>query len=146
MGFSWPTLVWRRLANIDRWVQKVSKGRWALIGRVDNSLVLTTVGRRSGRARSSPLVYVRDQDALIIVGTNFGQRNHPSWSANLMAHPTATVLMKGRSFTVDAEPVIDEQARSHAWGLMTRHWSGYAAYAERSGREIRIFRLIPRKE
>ena len=72
---------------IDPWALHRSKGRVA--SRVYGllALLLTTIGRRSGEPRVSPLLYMRHEDDFVVVGTNFGQRHHPAWTANLIDRP-----------------------------------------------------------
>jgi len=55
------------------------------------SLLLVTTGARSGQPRTSPLIYMRDSESFVVVGTNFGQSHHPAWTANLLAHPRAAI-------------------------------------------------------
>ena len=49
------------------------------------ALILTTTGRKSGQPRTTVLSYVRDDHRLLVLGSNFGQQRHPSWSTNLIA-------------------------------------------------------------
>jgi deazaflavin-dependent oxidoreductase (nitroreductase family) len=104
----------------------------------------TTTGRRSGRPRTNPLTYARDGGDYVVVGSNYGKAHHPAWSANLIAEPRATIHIQGRELPVEAELVTDQDERQRLWTLMTRVWPAYDAYARRSGRQIRIFRLRPR--
>jgi deazaflavin-dependent oxidoreductase (nitroreductase family) len=63
-------------------------------------LLLTTVGRKSGERRETPLTYQREGDRLFLVGSSFGQSNHPAWSWNLLADPKAWVTMGGKEIAV----------------------------------------------
>jgi deazaflavin-dependent oxidoreductase (nitroreductase family) len=141
----WFAAAGRRLTPLDRRLYRLSHGRWSVIGRtVLPSLLITTTGRTSGLPRTQPLLYAVDGDAYIVVGSNWGQAHHPAWSANLLAEPTARVILLDREFDVDAT-LITGAERDRLWQLLLPIWPGYAAYAERAeGRQIRIFRLTPR--
>src|SRR4051812_48841240 len=66
------------------------------------TLLLTTTGRKSGEARSTPVLYLQDGDRLVVVASNFGREHHPAWSANLLADPRATVRIRDRERSVVA--------------------------------------------
>lgn len=107
------------------------------------SLVITTTGRRSGKPRSNPLLYVPDGDAYVVIGSNWGQAHQPSWALNLLATPSAEIDIKGRRIPVRADPA-DGAERDRLWQLLVTEWPAYQTYVQRSGgREIRIFRLVP---
>jgi deazaflavin-dependent oxidoreductase (nitroreductase family) len=140
----WFAALGRRLAPLDRRLYRLTQGRWSVIGRhVLPTLLITTTGRKSGLPRTQPLLYATDGDGYIVVGSNWGQANHPAWSSNLLAQPTARVTVGDREFDVCAT-LITGPERDRLWQLVQPIWPGYAAYAERAeGREIRIFRLMP---
>lgn len=141
---SWPgfTPVARRLVTVDRWLGRLTRGRFVALGMAP-SLVLTTTGRRSGQPRSQPLQYVRDGDDLIVIASNWGGEKDPGWSWNLRAEPRARVTLGGREM-----PVVAHEAeggdRERLWTLIVDQWPGYEAYRTRaSHRRLRIFRLTP---
>src|SRR4029450_3315772 len=87
----------RRLVPVDRWLARRTRGRFVAFGRRDlPSLLLTTTGRRTGTPHPTPLLYVPDGDGFVVIGSNWGQRHHPSWTVNLIANPAATVSVGGR--------------------------------------------------
>ena len=91
----WFAATMRLLVPADRLVGRLTQGRVVAFGLVP-SLVLTTTGRRSGKPRSNPLLYVPDGDAYVVIGSNWGQPHQPAWSLNLLAQPAAEVDVKGR--------------------------------------------------
>jgi len=105
-------------------------------------MLLTTTGRRSGLPRAQPLLCTPDGDGYVVVASNWGQRHHPAWSANLIAEPRARALVDGREFDVVAT-LAEGPERDRLWSLVTRIWPGYDDYARRAGRPIRVFRLAP---
>ncbi|HXV91953.1 MAG TPA: nitroreductase family deazaflavin-dependent oxidoreductase [Pseudonocardia sp.] len=100
-------------------------------------------GRRSDRAaRLSPMLYVRRGDDFAVLGTNFGRRNHPGWTANLLAHPEASVEVGPERLTVTAR-TADSSVRDELWPRFVALYPGVAGHAERCGRVPRMFLLHP---
>jgi len=141
----WFAAVAARLAPLDGRVQRWTRGRWSLIGRHQlPSLLLTTTGRRSGLERTQPLLYARDGTDFVVTGSNFGQQQHPAWTANLLARPEATATVDGTPVPVRAVLATGEE-RDRLWKLLVATWPAYTTYRQRAaGRQIRVFRLIPR--
>ncbi|GAB3252221.1 nitroreductase family deazaflavin-dependent oxidoreductase [Micromonospora halotolerans] len=138
----WFAATMRLLVPADRLVGRLTKGRVVAFGLVP-SLVLTTTGRRSGKPRSNPLLYVPDGDAFVVIGSNWGQQHQPAWSLNLLAQPAAEVAVKGRRVPVRAEPISGAE-RERLFARLVEEWPAYRTYVERAGgREIRVFRLVP---
>jgi deazaflavin-dependent oxidoreductase (nitroreductase family) len=139
---AWFAATARRLVPVDRWLAARTGGRWSVIGRhVLPALLLTTVGRRSGQPRTQPLLYTRDGDAFVVVGSNWGQTHHPAWSANLLAQPEATVTVDDSSIPVRAVHATGAE-RDRLWTMVLDTWPAYRTYAQRAdGRDLRIFRL-----
>ncbi len=106
------------------------------------TLLLTTRGRRTGQPRTMPLLYIRDDDAFVVVGSNWGKRDHPGWSANLLAEPAATVQVGGQRTRVRAK-LVQGRDRDRLWARLQEAYPPYEAYKERSGRELRLLRLEP---
>jgi deazaflavin-dependent oxidoreductase (nitroreductase family) len=139
----WFAAVGRRLVPVDTWVQRRTGGRLTVLGALDlPKLLLTTTGRRSGESRTVPLLYLPDGDRYVVIASNWGQAHHPAWSGNLLAEPAATVTVGGRERAVRAR-LADEAERARLWPEVTRIWPGYDDYAERSGRDLRVFVLEP---
>src|SRR5918995_182327 len=140
----WFPTVGRRFVPVDRALQRLTKGRIDALGRRHlPTLLLTTVGAKSGLPRTVPLLYVADGDGWVVTASNWGQRHHPAWSGNLLASPDATVEVGGRTVPVRAE-LAEGEVRDLLWSRVTTVWPAYDTYEERSGRHIRVFRLAPR--
>ncbi|HEX2774683.1 MAG TPA: nitroreductase/quinone reductase family protein [Micromonosporaceae bacterium] len=137
----WFAAAARPLVPADRFLGRLTRGRLVALGLVP-SLIITTIGRRSGRPRSNPLLYVRDGDAYAVVGSNWGRAAHPAWALNLLADPRATVAVRGQVIAVRAR-VVTGPDRDRLWGLLVRQWPPYESYAERARRDIPLFRLEP---
>jgi deazaflavin-dependent oxidoreductase (nitroreductase family) len=138
----WFAAAARPLVPADRWLGRLTRGRLVALG-LAPSLIITTTGRRSGRSRCNPLLYVRDGDAYAVVGSNWGQGRHPDWALNLLADPRATVAVQGRVIAVRAR-VVTGPERDRLWRLLGRQWPAYETYARRAGsRDLLVFRLEP---
>lgn len=101
---------------------------------------LTTTGRRSGEQRTAALLYLADAEKTIVVASNFGRRDHPAWSLNLLADPRATLTVNGTARPVRARQATDAEHERY-WAGAVRIWPGYEGYRRRAGREIRLFVL-----
>ncbi|MFI6272963.1 nitroreductase family deazaflavin-dependent oxidoreductase [Micromonospora zamorensis] len=132
----------RLLVPADRVVGRLTRGRVVALGLIP-SLVITTTGRRSGKPRSNPLLYVPDGDAYVVIGSNWGQTHQPGWAMNLLASPVAEVDVKGLRVPVRAD-LASGAERDRLWELLVTEWPAYRTYVQRAGgRDIRIFRLVP---
>ena len=80
--------------RIDRPLLRLSRGRLSIVAAYP-VLLLTTVGARSGKRRTVPLLYVRCGSGFAIIGTRFGSTHHPGWYYNLCADPVAIVEING---------------------------------------------------
>lgn len=134
------------LAPSDRVIHRISKGRTSAPEVLAGLpvIMVTTTGRRSGEARTSPLIAVPVGDTLALLGTNFGQTNTPAWVFNLEADPKLTVRFHDRALDLVARSATDDE-RAAVWRNSAGIYGGYEKYRERiEGRDIRIFVLEPR--
>lgn len=142
------TRVFRALAPgvlpLLEWVvARVSGGRVQLSGLLVPSLVLHTTGAKSGEPRDTYLMYTADgRGRAIVAGTTFAQERHPGWTYNLLAHPDASITVRGRSMPVRASRISGDE-RDEAWARIEAQWPGYRGYERDSGRVVRLFRLQP---
>jgi len=131
------------LPPVERLVAWLTRGRVQVSALLVPSLVLHTVGARSGEPRDAPLMYCPDgRGRAIVAGTNFAGARHPAWTANLLAHPDAEITVRGRRMRVHASLIPDDE-RDAAWARIERQWPGYRDYERESGRTVRLFRLQP---
>lgn len=138
----WFGRIARFFVPADRLVGRLTRGRVVALGLVP-SLVITTTGRRSGRTRCNPLLYVPDGDAFVVIASNWGQTRQPAWALNLLADPAATVTVKGRQIPVRAH-LVSGSDRDRLWRLLVAQWPAYETYVDgAAGRKVHIFRLEP---
>ena len=109
-------------------------------------LVLETVGRRSGRQRTTALAYHPMSDnALVIVGGAGGQRRLPDWAANVRANPSVQVVVDRKRQPMRAIEVSDGD-RNAIWSEVREVWPQIDVYERRAGRPIPVFLLQTRDE
>jgi len=139
---SWPLL--RRLMAGHTAVYRLTGG---IIGHrlpgAPPTLLLDHTGARSGTRRTSPLVYGRDGENVILVASKGGYPKNPAWFHNLMAHPDTTIQIGPRRQPVHARAATAAE-REHLWPLMVSVYGGYADYQKRTDREIPLVVLEPR--
>jgi deazaflavin-dependent oxidoreductase (nitroreductase family) len=138
-GLSWLPRFLRQITTIDKLLQRITKGQWSLL-RIAGlpSMMLTVMGRRSGLARSTPVLCVPYRDGHLVAGSNFGGPRTPVWVLNVRAADRVTVTVDGRTYdAVPRELTGDERAA--AWEHMLETWPNYAKYEARTQRVIPVF-------
>jgi deazaflavin-dependent oxidoreductase (nitroreductase family) len=107
-------------------------------------LLLTTAGARSGRPRTTPLVYLRDReedrDRYLIVASKTGAPTNPGWYHNLLATRTATVEVGNECFDASAR-VAHGDGRDQLFHKITTHYPIYQDYQDKTGRRIPVIIL-----
>ena len=129
------------VAPLDVLVHRLTGGRHIVSEGLVPTVVLTTIGAKSGEPRTVPLACLPDHDDFYVVGSNFGRDHHPAWTTNLLASPRATASYRGESFEVVAT-LLDADAKAAVWPRLVAIWPNYDAYTERSGRDLRVFHLV----
>ena len=134
-------LRWTGKLNIP--LYRLSGGR--IGGRVNRAPVflLTTTGRKSGEARTAPVVYLSDGENLVVIGSNAGHTRTPAWSLNLQANPDAEVEVGRERRPVRARVSAGEE-RADLWRKHNEQYSGFDEYEARTDRDIALFVLEPR--
>jgi deazaflavin-dependent oxidoreductase (nitroreductase family) len=102
-----------------------------------DTLLLTTRGRKSGEMRRTALIYGRDGDRYVVVGSKGGSPTHPAWYLNLEAEPDVTVQVGEEILDARARLATPEE-RPQLWELMTGIWPDYDTYQRKTDREIPV--------
>ena len=106
-------------------------------------LLLTTVGRRSGQERTSPMMYVRSGDRILVIASNAGAAEHPLWYGNLLAEPAVTVELPGETFAAQAVPLAGDDY-DREWAAITESFPFFVEHQAKAGdRRIPVVALIP---
>ena len=135
--------VMRRLVPLDRRIMLRTQGRRSALGPSGApTLLLETTGNRTGLPRLTPLVFVREGDSVVVVGSNFGRARHPAWTSNLMAQPRAVVKAGGHDVPVLATLLEGDEAETafEKFAVLSRV---YPVYRTRTDRALRLIRLTP---
>ncbi len=110
-----------------------------------NALVLTTIGRKSGVERATPVGWFPGEDgSWLIVASAAGAAKNPAWYHNIAAHPDKVrIELAGRTVAVTAEQLHGPE-REQAWRQITTAAPRFAQYEEKTDRELPIIRLVRR--
>ena len=106
-------------------------------------LLLDHVGARSGKLRTTPLVYMPQGDDMLIVASKGGHPRHPAWLHNLRAHADTEVQIGRRRMKVHAREAKAEERR-RLWPEAADYNPHWGRYRERTSREIPLVLLEPR--
>lgn len=101
------------------------------------TLLLTTTGRKSGRTFTTPLIYQKHGDALMVVASKGGDDSPPDWFLNLEANPQVEVQVRGDRFNAHARTASAEE-KPEMWKIMTGAWPAYDDYQRKTAREIPV--------
>lgn len=136
-------LVGRRFYRLHRRVYELTKGRIGHRSPAGPILLLTTVGRRTGRPRTTPLLYLAEDDGYLVVASNGGRDEPPDWLRNLEVSPDARVQTGREIHRVQADVLWGRDA-DVLWPRLAAHYAGWRAYQRLTEREIPVVRLARR--
>ena len=111
-------------------------GRWE--GR--DLLLLTTTGRKSGREHTTPMVYTRDGDRLLVYASKGGAPTHPDWYLNLVANPHVVVEVGAERYDATAEP-LEGAERDREFAAQAERVPTFGEYPEKTSRTIPVVAL-----
>ncbi|MDQ6602538.1 MAG: nitroreductase family deazaflavin-dependent oxidoreductase [Chloroflexota bacterium] len=100
-------------------------------------VLLTTTGAKSGKERTSPLVYTTDGDRIIIIASKAGAPTSPDWYYNLVANPTVTVEIGTERFQARAT-VAEGAERDRLFDQQATQMPGFAEYQKKTTRQIPV--------
>jgi deazaflavin-dependent oxidoreductase (nitroreductase family) len=109
-------------------------------------LLLTTIGARSGKQRTSPMMYLADPDdpddprVVYVFASKAGADDNPAWFHNLVAHPEVTVEIGRETRAAVAEPVAEPE-RTRLYAIQAGRFPGFAEYERRTSRTIPVVAL-----
>jgi deazaflavin-dependent oxidoreductase (nitroreductase family) len=138
-----PRPIVRLVTALHRAVYRASGGKIGSRIGAGRVLLLTTIGRRSGRRRTAPLAYLADGEQLVVVAAFGGADVHPAWFLNLLACADVEVEVAGQPRRrMRARPATRDQHAS-LWGMATALYPRCAAYQRRTARPIPLVILEP---
>lgn len=142
IGERLPRRVFRVLVRLNRVLYQLSGGQ--IGGRLQGApvLLLTTVGRTSGRRHTTPLLYLADTNSYIVTASSGGSPRHPDWFLNLEAEPAVEVQVRREVKRMRAR-VASPEERARLWPRLVALYPAYAKYQARTRREIPVVVLEP---
>jgi deazaflavin-dependent oxidoreductase (nitroreductase family) len=103
-------------------------------------LLLTTIGAKSGQARTSPLMYIPDGNQLLVPASNYGAPKHPDWYHNLLVHPSVTVEVGSETYRATASTLVGSE-REQAWARIVERYPSVAQLQSTTRRQIPLVAL-----
>ncbi len=104
---------------------------------VVTTLILRTIGRKSGNELVLPLIFGEDGEDIVIVASKAGHTHHPAWYLNLMASGEADVQIKAERFKAAARVAAGDE-RARLWEKMAGIYPPYISYQEATDRQIPV--------
>ena len=142
-----PQTKYIRFVPSASWIKRIDKIHVPLYrltagflgSRVDglDILLLTTVGKKTGLARTVPLPYFRDGSRYLLIASFGGNDKNPAWVANLKATPRVELQVGPRKFASTAQ-IAEGAERERLWGQVTHDYPRYLAYQEKTSRQIPV--------
>lgn len=105
-------------------------------------LLLHHVGKKTGKARTAPLMYARDGANVVVIASRGGSDAMPAWYFNLKANPRTKIEIGREKRDVVARDATDEE-RDRLWALAVQNYAHFDAYQERTERRIPVVVLAP---
>jgi deazaflavin-dependent oxidoreductase (nitroreductase family) len=99
------------------------------------TLLLTTIGRKSGQALTLPLIYGETDTGYVVIASKGGAPAHPAWFLNLDANPEVGLQVKADRFNARAR-VAEGEERARLWEHMVGIYAPYEKYAELAGDRV----------
>lgn len=130
----------RLIGRLHAWLWRLTRGRFiAGIGAAP-LLLLTTKGHKTGRLRTTPVLYLEDGSELIVVASFGGNDMHPAWYLNLKEYPEAELVIRGQRWRVSAQEISIDQKKL-IWPRLVKSYPQFDVYQQRTSREIPLLRL-----
>jgi F420H(2)-dependent quinone reductase len=135
----------RLIGRLHAWLWKLTGGKLGNAFGTAPFMMLTTRGRKTGRERTTPVLYFRDGADLIVVASFGGNDMHPAWYLNLERCPEAEVIVNGERRRLLASQVSPEE-KKRIWPRLVKMYPNFAVYQQRTGREIPLLQLSDRAD
>lgn len=135
-----------KMHRIDGMVFKFTDGKHTLSEIAGWPIIqVTTIGAKTGRPYTLPLVGLSDGDSIGLIASSFGRQHNPGWYYNLKSHPECDVQFNGRSGKYVARETHGEE-REKFWQIAVSYYKGYELYKARAAhRQIPVMVLEPVK-
>lgn len=136
-------------ARVNTVVFRASRGRIGSTWRVGSALrkpapvcLLTTTGRKTGKSRTTPLLYLRRGSDFVVVASQGGRATNPAWYLNLQANPRVTIEL-GRTRRHLLARTANDDERSELWPELVEMYADFATYDAWTERTIPVVICAP---
>lgn len=106
-------------------------------------LLLTTTGAKTGIARTTPMMFIRDGDRLLVIASNVGAERDPDWYRNLVAHPDVTIETGIETYSATAI-VLAGAERARKWDEIVAAHAFFGEHQAKITRQIPVVALVRR--
>jgi deazaflavin-dependent oxidoreductase (nitroreductase family) len=130
----------RLIGRLHARLWKLAPGKLRYVFGKAPFMLLTTRGRKTGRLRTTPVLYFEDGADFIVTASFGGNDRHPAWYLNLQRCPEAEVVVKGKCHRLLAREVSPEE-KKRIWPRLVTMYPNFAVYQQRTNREIPLLRL-----
>jgi F420H(2)-dependent quinone reductase len=125
------------MSRANSWLYKASDGKFGGTFQKRPVALLTTTGRKTGQPRISPLLYLREDDRVILVASQGGREKNPMWYLNLKANPEVSVQIKDEVLQLKAREASEDE-RAEYWPKLVEMYPSFDDYQSWSDRTIPI--------
>lgn len=136
-------LVVKPMSKVNTWLYRISGGRvggtWLRGAPV---MLLTTIGRKSGEPRTVPVLYLRDQENVVIVASKGGMGHHPLWYSNLEVNPEVQIAIGSEKQRMVARRATEDE-KAALWPRLVEMYRDFDDYQARTERNIPVVILSP---
>lgn len=136
LGIKW-------MSRAQTWLFKKSNGRFGdKFLRGSEVGILTTTGRKSGEPRDVPLLFLQEEQRIVLVASQGGRDTHPMWYLNIKADAKVAFQTKRETLSLIAREATDDE-RDHYWPKLDAMYPDYANYRSYTTRKIPIIICDP---
>jgi deazaflavin-dependent oxidoreductase (nitroreductase family) len=135
----------RLIGRLHAWLWKLTGGKLGNAFGTAPFMMLTTRGRKTGRERTTPVLYLQNGADLIVVASFGGNDMHPAWYLNLERCPEAEVIINGERRRLLASQVSSEEKKL-IWARLVKMYPNFAVYQQLTRREIPLLQLSDRAD
>jgi len=121
---------------------RLTNGKYLASMRGMPVLLLTTVGRKTGLPRTTPLMYIRDGEGYVITASNNGRDNAPAWLYNLQASPQVEIDLPGKRLKATASLATTAE-KDRLWPILVAQAPFFDDYRKKTSRQIPMVMLKP---
>jgi deazaflavin-dependent oxidoreductase (nitroreductase family) len=139
------------MSRANVWLYQKTNGRIGSTWRVGSAfprgvplLLLTTIGKKSGQPFTTPLIYLREGDDLVVVGSKGGLPGDPLWIGNLVANPSVGVQV-GATREQRRARIATPAERERLWPKLVAIYADFATYQAWTERTIPVVILAPER-